>query len=247
MAASLDGRYKKLNGRYQVQATWTASLQKRLLLNVLSRKKENEPVRVLEVGCGTGAVLSQMQSMTSRSIQFFGCDITLSALYFVHDALPVQAYGQTLPFSHQSFDLVFCHYFLMWTECPEDILVEMKRVCRVNGIVAALAEPDYGGCISFPSSIEKMTGAQARYLVSVGADVNSGRKLGAWFQRVGFNHTIKGVYGQQIDMAENKAFIISELAQARRDSSQSDVIDENNINGSETIFVPTFYCFAYCE
>ena len=60
--------------------------------------------------------------------------------------------GEFLPFPTNYFDITLCHYFLMWVKKPLMVLEEMRRVTRVGGWIACLAEPDYGGRLDYPAS-----------------------------------------------------------------------------------------------
>ncbi|MFX0016885.1 MAG: class I SAM-dependent methyltransferase [Candidatus Hermodarchaeota archaeon] len=169
------------NELYEDQLEWTISTRKRLYrkMNLFHAQK------VLEVGSGTGAILREIQTINSR-IKLVGVDWNLIALnYSKRESINphvVCAKGELLPFSPNSFDITLSHYFLLWVKEPLTVLKEMKRVTRIGGWIACLAEPDYGGRIDYPAS--KLW--EELLFESLSApDPLIGRKLRALFSKVG--------------------------------------------------------------
>jgi ubiquinone/menaquinone biosynthesis C-methylase UbiE len=56
-----------------------------------------------------------------------------------------------LPFRDASFDAVFSHALLQHVGSPLDAVREMKRVLRPGGVIG-IADADFGGSLSYPSS-----------------------------------------------------------------------------------------------
>jgi ubiquinone/menaquinone biosynthesis C-methylase UbiE len=110
---------------------------------------------ILEVGSGTGALLREIQIINSKA-NLVGLDCNILALKFSNgesnNPCVVCGKGEVLPFPSNHFDITLCHYFLMWLKEPVTALKEMKRVTRVGGWIACLAEPDYGGRLDYPMS-----------------------------------------------------------------------------------------------
>lgn len=166
--------------------------------------------RVLEVGCGTGLVLSEIKLRTSAECH--GLDIdgdairqrqkTENRLFFK------QGTGEHLPYSDSYFDLVFTHFALLWQEKPLLALREMYRVTCRGGWVAALAEPDYGGFITDVS--EKEAGLEERRLLELGAQTRIGRKLPVWFNELGLKSIQAGVLSATLETM--KADTLTEVA-----------------------------------
>jgi ubiquinone/menaquinone biosynthesis C-methylase UbiE len=133
------------------QMEWTVSTRKRLY-----RKMDLFHARnILEVGSGTGALLREIQTINSKA-KITGLDYNILALKYsnVESSNPflICGKGELLPFPSNHFDITLCHYFLMWVKEPVIVLKEMKRVTRVGGWIACLAEPDYGGRLDYPNS-----------------------------------------------------------------------------------------------
>src|SRR6185436_7789113 len=95
--------------RYLQQARWTRDLR-----TYLFKKADlNDKSRLLEVGCGTGAILSELPNYTSRH----GLDIDTTALAQCSINAPtvflVQGDALQLPYPNESFDIVYCHFLLL--------------------------------------------------------------------------------------------------------------------------------------
>ena len=117
----------------------------------------------------------------SRSARVIGLDIDIARLGFARSHDPASAYvagnGVQLPFPPGAFDLVLCHYLLLWIPSPVDALREMARVAIPGGWVIALAEPDHSARIDYPSPLEELGAAQTAALTRQGADPALGRRL----------------------------------------------------------------------
>jgi SAM-dependent methyltransferase len=140
---------------------------------------------VLEVGCGTGAVLSQIPSQFYRH----GLDIDASALaeWRIHatDACLVQGDALQLPYSDNTFDVVYSHYLLLWVREPLQALDEMKRVTRLDGHVIAFAEPNYLERVDTPKELVQLGEWQTEALTRQGADPGLGARLADLFFEAG--------------------------------------------------------------
>src|SRR5512133_267818 len=102
----------ELHQRFVEQAEWTRQAQGLFV----EAAGVHPGSRILEVGCGTGALISSMNA--SRSASYFGIDIQLDLLNFARENnlyFPLAcADGYHLPFASGQFDAVICHYFILW-------------------------------------------------------------------------------------------------------------------------------------
>ena len=141
--------------------------------------------RVLEVGCGTGAILSTLR--TSASLH--GLDLDTVALHESHlhapTAFSTRGDAHSLPYPNQTFDITFCHFFLLWVKNPLNTLTEMKRVTKANGYVLAVAEPDYTARTDQPDELAELGRWQNESLGHQGADIGIGVRLANLFFRAG--------------------------------------------------------------
>jgi len=115
-----------------------------------------------------------------------------------------------LPFADRSFDVVLCHYFLLWVKSPVAALKEMARVCQADGTILALAEPDHAGRIDHPQALIALGKAQAESLERQGADPQAGRALTGWFHQAGLLEVESGLLGGQWTPHPGASFIESE-------------------------------------
>lgn len=167
--------------RFLQQAGWTRDLRAYLF----AQAGLPDARRILEVGCGTGAVLAEVPGPAAR----FGLDLDPSRLaearFHTPGACLLCADALLLPFASQTFDLTFCHYLLLWVRDPLRALLEMKRVTRPGGAVLALAEPDYASRLDAPIALEPLGRWQAESLRLQGADPALGARLGELFHQAG--------------------------------------------------------------
>lgn len=97
----------------------------------LCRMLPATPLKVLDVGCGDGALAKQMMGL-SPTLTFEGVEVVLPRTQLV----PMRHYdGERLPFGDDSFDAVLCADMLHHTRSPVDVLKEACRVARTYVIV----------------------------------------------------------------------------------------------------------------
>jgi SAM-dependent methyltransferase len=236
------------HARFAQQARWTKDIRRYLFERIGLTTGQ----RLLEVGCGTGAVLS---GFPETGCQIHGLDIDrgflLQAEKYVTAAQLTQGDAHRLPYPGDSFDFACCHYLLLWVANPAQVLREMWRVVRAGGWVMALAEPDYGGRIDFPEDFIKLGRLQETALRRQGAETRLGRQLSGLFHTAGFQEVETGLLGGQwrgsppADDVEQEWQVIQadltedlspgELAQFRRLEAEAWK------RGDRVLYVPTFY------
>jgi SAM-dependent methyltransferase len=169
------------HARYQQQATWTASLREYLFKKVDLASARS----VLEVGCGTGAILSKLNSLTPPH----GLDLSQTALAQARknapQALLVRGDAHHLPYPDGTFDLTCCHFLLLWLSDPLRALQEMRRVSQPGAHILALAEPDYSARVDAPPELARLGELQTEALRAQGADSALGGRLADLFAQAG--------------------------------------------------------------
>jgi ubiquinone/menaquinone biosynthesis C-methylase UbiE len=167
--------------RCSQQAKWTRDLR----AYIFDKIKLDDATRVLEVGCGTGAILSELPSRFS----LHGLDIDPAALVQCKIHAPaaslIRGNALQLSYSDKSFDVVYCHFLLLWVRDPLQALLEMKRVTRPGGNIIAFAEPDYSNRIDRPAELIPLGKWQTEALKKQGADPRFGARLAESFFQAG--------------------------------------------------------------
>lgn len=165
--------------RYLQQAQWTRDLR----AYVFEKAGLEKAGRVLEVGCGTGAILADLPAHVSSH----GLDIDSRALAQCHIHAPsaalVRGNGLVLPYQNETFDIVYCHFFLLWVRDPLQALLEMKRVAKMGAHIIAFAEPDYTARVDQPAELIPLGKWQTESLRRQRADPSLGSGLSDLFFR----------------------------------------------------------------
>lgn len=239
--------------RFIQQSTWTAPVRQYLL----SRVNIPSAGKLLEVGCGTGAVCASLAG--AGSFTCIGLDFNLAYLRFAaqHSRAARFTAGNALqiPFAENGFDAVVCHFLLLWIPAPAQALREMARCTRPGGAVIAFAEPDYGGRIDFPPPLDELGRLQTSALRGQGADPNMGRQLSGLFHAAGLRDVETGLLGGQWSTAPDLEERASEWATTESDLAgkvpperihQLRQADEQAWQaGQRVLFVPTFYAIGW--
>jgi len=237
------------DAQFRRQAAWTRSVRSHLYQRVNLEVAEN----VLDVGCGTGVITEEIATRAGGLVVGLDIDPAMITWALEHDERSERATyrlgdAHNLPFPAGSFDVVLCHFLLLWVSDPARAVGEMARVTRPGGAVVACAEPDYGGRIDWPDM--PLGRLQAEALRREGADPLAGRQLKAWFAGAGLNTEV-GVYpclwddaalraefaGEWRLMAQTLAGLASPAEMERLKAADWAAIQA----GTRTVFMPMFY------
>lgn len=240
------------HNRYMIQAQWTKTLR----LYFFDLLQSLPSGRILEIGCGTGALLPDLGALSPAEVH--GADISLERLRLAQASSPesllTAADALQLPYQAGCFEICLAHYFLLWVADPERALQELKRVTRSGGYLVCFAEPDYGGRLDFPLEFASLRDHQVQALSRAGADPFLGRKLKHLFQSLGLAEVQSGVYDGSWNRQPTPAELESEWQVLAADLegilSQAE-IDQLKLRdlrayqeGSRLAYVPTFYAWG---
>jgi SAM-dependent methyltransferase len=90
--------------------------------------------KVLDVGCGRGYVLSNLNYM----IEWVGLDVSRNELMFIPEdsgVVKVRAFGEDMPFESDYFDVVLCLDVLEHVRDEKRLAFELHRVLRSGGML----------------------------------------------------------------------------------------------------------------
>ncbi len=240
------------HNRFLIQAQWTKAL--RLYFFDLLRTQSSD--KILDMGCGTGSLLQDLQSLSPAEI--YGADISLDHLQLAQSEFPesklIGADVHQLPFPGNTFEIVLTHYFLMWIGDPLHALKEMIRVTKDGGYLVCFAEPDYGGRLDFPPEFNSLKDHQISGLINAGADPRMGRKLKSLFHITGLGDIQYGVYEGRWSSNPSPREVKSEWQMLENDlrglisSAELEELKKHDLasrkKGSRIIYVPTFYAWG---
>lgn len=178
--------------------------------------------RLLEVGCGVGAVLAVL-GQEYPGLRLFGLDIEPQQLEFARthlersgvEATLVEGDAIKLPFPDEAFDHVWMMWFLEHIADPPAVLREARRVLGTGGAITAI-EVDYSTCSAEPSSpaIEALFRAMVAGMAASGWS-DAGTRLPGWLAEAGF---------RDVDPGE-RAFSWQEGDLARQANYAADVME----------------------
>jgi ubiquinone/menaquinone biosynthesis C-methylase UbiE len=112
----------------------------RVLIRRIQAVAGQRPVRVLDVGCGTGLFVSRIKAALPRA-EIWGVDLVSEMLakgtprwrYHAGELRPIQGDSERLPFASGSFDFVTCANSFHHYPRQERAVAEMYRVLRPGG------------------------------------------------------------------------------------------------------------------
>jgi SAM-dependent methyltransferase len=155
--------------------------------------------RLLEVGCGVGAVLAVL-GQEFPGLELVGVDIEQKQLAFARghleragvEASLVEADASALPFPDGSFDHVWTMWFLEHVADPVAVLGEARRVLGPAGAITAI-EVDYSTCRAEPSTpaIDALIRAMVAGMAASGWS-DAGTRLPGWLREAGFRDVVEG-------------------------------------------------------
>jgi len=238
--------------RFSVQAGWTKQLRQFLYQQV----GINEKSRILEVGCGTGVITSELKEYTK--IQSAGIDIQFERLSTAKHQDVKSDYACAdvfhLPYAENHFDFVIAHYLFLWLREPIQALSEIQRVLKPGGCMVALAEPDYLARIDNPKELWALGEMQTKALIQQGANPMAGRQLASHLQQAGYDEVQYGLSGFQIEANHTPTWFESEWKIIESDllryasPKELEVFQKLDLSayqsGCRVRWVPTFYAYG---
>jgi ubiquinone/menaquinone biosynthesis C-methylase UbiE len=234
------------HSRYLQQAAWTHDLR----VYLFEQARLANARRVLEVGCGTGAILHDLNTQTS----LHGLDLEPAALAECRVNAPAVSLtrgdGFSLPYPDKSFDIAYCHFLLLWVKNPLQVVCEMARVSRT---VLALAEPDYSQRVDEPNELKLLGEWQIEALRRQGANPFFGAQLAETFYQAGITLIETGPIQSQAVMRsaedwENEWAVIEADLDGWVSSVEIQKMKELDktarSHNKRTLHVPTFFAWG---
>ena len=234
------------HSRYLQQAAWTRELR----AYVFEQAGISNANRILEVGCGTGAILSSLATPAA----LHALDLEPAALNECRINAPTvslaRADAHYLPYPDKSFDIAYCHFLLLWVHDPLQVVREMARVSRT---VLALAEPDYSLRVDEPAALTPLGAWQTESLRRQGADPSFGALLAETFHQAGINLIETGPIQSEAVMRsdqdwENEWAVIEAdlegIAPGEEIQKMKKLDESARKRGERTLYVPTYFAWG---
>ena len=242
--------YQEWDEQFTRQAGWTRGTRTHLYRRANLLRAQ----RVLDVGSGTGVLTEELAERTQG--QVFGVDLDPGMVGFSRErggkALYRSGDAHDLAFRDGWFDLVVCHFLLLWCADAARVAREMVRVARPGGTVVICAEPDYGGRIDYPDL--PLARWQSLALRQEGADPQLGRKLRSLFALPGVRQVELGLIPGLWDLPTLRAQFHAEWSLWER--SLAGLIPPDELArvkeadreateiGERMVFMPVFYALV---
>jgi hypothetical protein len=165
----------------------------------------------------------------------------------------VQGNALELPYSNQVFDIVYCHFLLLWVGNPLQALLEMKRAAKAGAHIIAFAEPDYTARVDEPRELVQLGQWQAESLRRQGADPGLGAQLDDLFFEAGIQLIETGtVQNAGLEPSPEEweiewAVIESDLAGfiPSKDIHKMKTLDQQaRRRGTRVLHVPTYFAWG---
>lgn len=158
-------------------------------------------MRLLDVGCGPGTITLDLADRVAPGFTV-GVDRDEGVLAEARSLLKSRALAgvefrtadaYALEFEDESFDVVHAHQLLQHLTDPVAALIEMRRVLRPGGVLAA-RDGDYGAFVWAPSDplLDRWLELYHDVCRHNGADADAGRRLLGWAQAAGFSEIHPG-------------------------------------------------------
>lgn len=114
--------------------------------------KKNQPKRILDVGCGTGAAMIEMKKLFGRGVEIVGVDVVKMQVDLANQKIKkngvwAEAFwydGEHLPFPDESFDAIYTSDVLGHVQNVKGWLKDLNRVLKSGGTLAMFSESKPG-------------------------------------------------------------------------------------------------------
>lgn len=125
---------------------------KRQMSKVRSQRSIQNPYRILDLGCGTGATVIDFKRLFGRRIEVVGIDVVQLQIELAEEKIKksavwakVELYdGESIPFPEDYFDAVYTSDVLGHVKDVEAWLHNISRVLKPGGALAMFSESKLG-------------------------------------------------------------------------------------------------------
>jgi len=118
----------------------------------LRKRDLNQPYRILDVGCGTGASMIDLKKLLGKRVDVVGVDVVGLQIDLAKEKIKKNAVwaelelynGEKLLFENNSFDAIYTSDVLGHVENVRNWLDELNRVLKPDGALAMFSESKLG-------------------------------------------------------------------------------------------------------
>lgn len=117
------------------------------LQKIISQNYPGKKLKLIDIGCGDGVYESLLTKEARKKIVSYGVDISVNQLKkakkYIDKTLELDFENKSLPYKNNFFDIAICSEVLEHLFEPENILSEIARILKENGILI-LTAPNLG-------------------------------------------------------------------------------------------------------
>ncbi len=162
---------KNYNIMHEIELSHWWYRVRRLLAKQLLQKYAFDAKKILDIGCGTGALIKELQA---EDKEIYGVDMSETALNFCKKQGVknlFQAQATNLPFEDKSFSAILLLDVLEHIENEDKVMTEIKRVLKPGGVVIIFAP-----CFKFLwSNQDEISQHYRRYTMSQLKELTKGK------------------------------------------------------------------------
>ncbi len=229
--------------RFMNQLKWTKELRE-YIYKIFDFSKYK---KILEIGCGTGALLLELGQ--KFDLELYGLDMDSNRIELARKNLKLAGIQAEVrceeilqtSYKNQSFGAVVTNLFFLWIKKLEPVFQKIYDLLVENGVLIIFAEPDYGGLIEYPETGLKE--ALVSNLRRSGANPNVGRMLSSHFKD---KFKVIGEFSPTIPwMASNNKEALLQESAFFNELLKKEIYDRNKLvqsieDGSYFIYNPSF-------
>jgi len=158
----------------------------------LAEIPSDQPLRVLDLGCGTGVVTRRLEEHLHPAAELHGLDVSERLLTEARRLAPESriewrlTQGSELPYEDASFDWIVLHTVMSHLPDPLATLREVRRALEPGGR-AVLFDADYASTTFAYPDLAQMRETDFRLLAAVAANLDVCRQLPRFLAEAGLN------------------------------------------------------------
>ncbi len=163
----------------------------RMIAAYAAQVRRDQPLRVLELGCGTGVVIRFFETILHDESALIGADISLRLLEAAKSMRPNSrvhwdhiAPGR-LPYENSLFDVVVMHTLLSHVPDPEKVLLEAARILKQGGRLI-IFDADHASTTYGLPDYARMRAADQKLADAIATHPDICRQLPRLLKRSGF-------------------------------------------------------------
>ena len=187
---------------------------RQMILDYLEHIPSDKPIRILDLGCGTGVVTREIRNHVHKESEVTGADVSARMLEKAAQLAPdmsikwAQVPEDRLPFHGGCFDIIVMHTLMTHVPDPLSMLSSARTLLKPDGTLI-IFDADYAGNTFAHPDLHTMRETDFKLFRAIASNIDICRQLPALLKQAGY--ALKSHRGYVLSEAGHGDFWLSSV------------------------------------